>query len=272
MVIRFFILLLLMTPALASATPFSAVRKPGQDWTEAAKSFWQTSKLSATDTQAPAKGKSLGRVLEVAQDFSLFDREAVLENFTDQQMDYYFRYVRDIAFLDDGIPDSQFSRRISWLYPDDGCFVRAAMMSFLLKELNLPSPQRIFVFGNLLVETENAPQGFVQWWYHTALVSKVDSQIFVWDPALEPNHPILLKNWLKLQNEDIDKLKVAICDPNAFSPNSACQSGEFTMSTSYFSLQRNYLDAEWRQQLELGKNPLNTLDHSPPWKLSVLPH
>src|SRR5690606_38024642 len=56
-----------------------------------------------------------------------------------------FSYVRDLRFLSDNV--NNLMRRSTWLYPDDGCFARSAMMvGQLASQVQLA---KIFVFGEL---------------------------------------------------------------------------------------------------------------------------
>ncbi|MCJ8278117.1 MAG: hypothetical protein HRT44_08375 [Bdellovibrionales bacterium] len=59
-----------------------------------------------------------------------------------------FEQIRDDRFLTRNEGD-EFMRRISWLYPDDGCFARAAKFIERADEENYLKPERIFIFGNL---------------------------------------------------------------------------------------------------------------------------
>ena len=63
-----------------------------------------------------------------------------------------FEDIRNIRFLDD--PDvNNFSRRITWLYPMDGCFARAEHVSHLIKKYDSHLEfSRIFIFGDLIVQ------------------------------------------------------------------------------------------------------------------------
>lgn len=69
-----------------------------------------------------------------------------------------FEQLRDQQFLTSSSSPGML-RRISWLYPDDGCFARAAMVSRNAFRLFVPIPDKIFVFGNLRVKTPFSKKG-----------------------------------------------------------------------------------------------------------------
>jgi hypothetical protein len=118
-----------------------------------------------------------------------------------------FEMVREEKFFTDEVARQ---RRATWLYPDDGCFVRATVAdSLIAKVLQSPaspavSTAKIFAFGNPQVRTTNSPIGTVEWWYHVAAISKVtkatsggpQDEYYVYDPAIDPQAPIPVKAWL----------------------------------------------------------------------------
>ncbi|MBC75975.1 MAG: hypothetical protein CME64_08155 [Halobacteriovoraceae bacterium] len=57
-------------------------------------------------------------------------------------------------------------------YPQDGCFGRAHEMVKILDKFNVNSG-KVFLEGNLQVETDKSPNGKVFWWYHVAPVVAV---------------------------------------------------------------------------------------------------
>ena len=52
-----------------------------------------------------------------------------------------------------GRDQPEFARRSSWLYPDDGCFARAALAADNLARWSFAPVAKIFVFGDLDVRT-----------------------------------------------------------------------------------------------------------------------
>ncbi|MBY0385165.1 hypothetical protein K2X05_08410, partial [bacterium] len=134
----------------------------------------------------------------------------------------YFQKVRDLRFLKD--PDVKNNkRRSTWLYPDDGCYARASLMKNNLATMEKPTPTKIFVMGNLWVKTKNALWGGgVSWWYHVAPIVTDGLEKYVLDPAIEPNKPLPLKEWLAKMGKP-DAIKISICAPTSYTPYSDCE-------------------------------------------------
>jgi hypothetical protein len=82
-----------------------------------------------------------------------------------------FEAVRDARYLKDTVRDS-FLRRSSWLYPQDGCWIRAELARKQALQNKLGNLLKVFIFGALSVKTANALAGHVTWWYHVAPIFK----------------------------------------------------------------------------------------------------
>lgn len=166
---------------------------------------------------------------------------------------------------DDSIP-TDYYRRISWRYPDDGCFARAALFNKHLTDAGGPALQKIFVFGNLAVNSPNAIGGSVQWSYHVVPVVQLDDGVYVVDPAINNSGPIKVSDWL---NDVVDaadnpsterkSLKIAICDSNAYDPSSICTGGKPQLSTWLSDDAETYLNDEWDRINNLLGNPVAVL-------------
>ena len=65
-----------------------------------------------------------------------------------------------------------FQRRISWMYPADGCFSRAEQVDVQAANAGKVRPYKLFAFGALHVTTSNDPKGYVDWGWHTVPVVK----------------------------------------------------------------------------------------------------
>ena len=175
-----------------------------------------------------------------------------------------FKYVRDIRFIEDKRKNSL--RRLTWLYPDDGCYARAEMAKHLLEENNFVEPKKIFVFGNLRAATKNAPGGFVEWWYHVAVIYRIDKTAYVFDPAINPARPLTLAEWNSaIGGGSSDRLQYAICDHNTFDPNQDCLSPQAKSKDFALDEQRMFLFPEWQRLLQLRRNPEKELGDFPPW-------
>jgi hypothetical protein len=175
-----------------------------------------------------------------------------------------FQEMRDLRFMQlDSKPN--FPRRISWLYPDDGCFARAQVAVRNLIRSSYAAPSKVFVFGDLNVSTVNSPYGTVNWWYHVAPIVEVDGEKFVLDPAIEPSRPLPLAEWLGKMNPEPGKLSVAICQSGSYHPYDDCARVNDGDEAQAQSEQEWFLDSEWSRLVELNRDPEKELGDSPPW-------
>jgi hypothetical protein len=187
-----------------------------------------------------------------------------------------FDRARDIRFMRD-VEHANFSRRTTWLYPDDGCYARAEMLRQHALNWNYAFvPSKIFAFGNLTVKTSNSPSGSVSWWYHVApIVRSETSNLWVLDPSIHPDAPISLDNWLGAMTNDKNSLKVSACASFAYEYDSSCFNAPLIDNLNerlyYQALidERSYFDSEWNRQVELDRNPERVLGDYPPWKISA---
>ena len=118
-----------------------------------------------------------------------------------------------------------------------GCWIRAHLFSALIvkrlaehhPEMLFPFPKKHYVFGSLVAKTSNAVQGWVGWWYHVALIVKLnDGKLYVLDPALSPD-PISKETWYELctNGQDISG-RVArytgavTCEHDTYNPGYDC--------------------------------------------------
>jgi hypothetical protein len=171
-----------------------------------------------------------------------------------------FLYVRDTRFLKQAERPG-FMRRPSYLYPDDGCFVRAELMSYEAGASGRPA--KVYSFGALSLQTSNHPSGQVSWWYHVAPLVLVDGRPVVLDPSIEPANPLSLREWLSRQG-DVDQIQVSVCSSYSYTPGDLCDQ---TADGHLHALvdQGAYLSSEWARQQDLGRDPNQTLGDHPPW-------
>ena len=188
----------------------------------------------------------------------------------EQSMNERFRQFRDYRFLKTSRP-ADFMRRSSWLYPDDGCFARAALAILNLGSWSYPVPKKVFVFGDLKVKTKNSPDGEVTWWYHVAPLVEVAGEKYVLDPAIHPDGPMTLAAWIATMSGQPDDLEVAVCGSGAYTPYDACFKETDGRESGALAEQRQYLDAEWERLEELGRNPVEELGDLPPWLDKPIP-
>ncbi|WP_133131374.1 protein-glutamine glutaminase family protein [Legionella yabuuchiae] len=175
-----------------------------------------------------------------------------------------FYLIRDSRFLYSEY-GTNFLRRISWLYPDDGCFLRAALGGYKAEKDSLVRPGKLFAFGKLYAQTQNSPEGYVRWWFHVALIVDLWGSYYILDPALYPYNPMNLEDWLTAINGKNSKLTGVICYPYTYSINDNC----FERITFYEGILEEraseYLDLEYDRVIELGMIPEAVLGGSPPW-------
>lgn len=180
------------------------------------------------------------------------------------EMQKRFEAIRDARFLTLA-SDPDFPRRISWLYPKDGCWTRAALFNRNAFRLFIPIPNKVFAFGNLRVKTPNSARGVVGWWYHVAPIVQVGETKFVMDPSIEPERPLTLDEWLfKMGNPK--KIKIAICGSGTYSPGDRCDKETDGMELRAEQTQKQYLALEERELRRMGRNPDTELGENPPWK------
>jgi hypothetical protein len=231
----------------------SAVRRAGEDWKVAAK---------RSGTRAVP-----GSALSVSRPVASLDRSLEFRAVRDKRtLLAMFAQTRDWRFLPD--PDvAGARRRLSWMYPDDGCFMRAEYVTRLLnQQAHRPWVNKLFVFGNLEVDTANAPRGKVNWWFHVVAATGFAGHIVVFDPAIDPSSPLLMETWLSRVTKDPASLSVSLCRSGTYLPNDACDSVELRLTgPELSSTAQSYLHAERARLLELGRDPVRELADSPPW-------
>lgn len=131
-----------------------------------------------------------------------------------------FRRIRDDRFL--ALPESPGTpRTISWRYPYDGCFARAAVAAEHLETAaGLRRPAKVFIYGPLALQTSTA--GYISWWYHVAPVVSHAGTAYVLDPAVDPSGPLTLEQWSRRMTRDLAQVSLSICNPYAYNPWSHC--------------------------------------------------
>lgn len=236
----------------------SQVRYEGEDYLDAMKRS-----RAAKDLLPPGAKSALG----AAAPYSLADLSGVPEVDNFGTLMKSFTEVRDARFLLS--PDRPgFLRRLTWLYPDEGCFARAAMMGKKLEEWNYVRPRKVFAFGNLRVKTPNSPAGSVNWWYHVVPVVSVNKELYVYDPAIDPGRPMPLRDWVSSMVEpgtDLDAVKVSVCTPYTYGPYNNCFESQPVLDILAETDQKDYLKPEWNRVKGMGRDPERLLGDAPPW-------
>lgn len=180
---------------------------------------------------------------------------------TPEQLDSAFKMIRDDRFLT-WQRRADFPRRASWLFPADGCYIRAGLANQYLDRKKIPAASKIFAFGDLLVDTPYFYTGRASWWYHVAQVVDVNGVKMVLDPAVEAQRALTMDEWLARMG-DPKKMKISICGQGAYLPKSRCK------DTAIFGISpellNKTLDQEWDNLSELKFDPDTLLGDTPPW-------
>lgn len=193
--------------------------------------------------------------------------------------DNFFK-LRDFRYFNDP-QQSGFARRISWLYPDDGCWTRAAAVNgnlfgplTQLASKTQQRPSKIFAFGNLCVNSANSLDGAVSWWYHTAPIVRdaANNTVYVLDPAVNAKQALKVEDWIAAisdktkgcRHSDSYVDKINICSGYGSGPYDTCQE-TWLNENNTSRYQTGYLEDERERQVELGRDADLVLGKSPPW-------
>ena len=181
-----------------------------------------------------------------------------------KQLQNGFARMRDTRFLEaPSMPG--FERRSSWMFPDDGCFARAALAGKNLSEWGFPRPWKLFAFGKLVAQTPNTLSGLVTWWYHIVPVVRVGSQVMALDPSVEPRWALPFETWVARMGGVPEDFKFSVCVPGSYAPYSSCMNPSSDEESSEFEDQYEFLDDEWGRIHDLRRDPRRELGDEPPW-------
>ncbi|MBC7691236.1 MAG: hypothetical protein H7222_05655 [Methylotenera sp.] len=259
----------------------SQTRQRTESYREAARKYFRKHRKKHWRTAAPISSlTSTSRIQDApegATTDSVFMRAVTPEQvdwnripqITSDALNAAFRLARDSRDL--RIPDQpEFSRRLSWLYPDDGCFSRATLAMQKIKTQGLPEPLKVFIFGDLETKTPNAPGGAVIWWYHVVPAYRLSGQsgvdaVRVLDPAIQGAGPLSLKDWALAQTTDLTAVNFSICQPGTYEPGDSCDAPDELATSSAVEDESQFLELEWSRQFELGRDPHVILGDAPPW-------
>jgi hypothetical protein len=258
-----FLLKFALSTALFSSLVFAqetAVREPNENWQSA---LARAIRKNPTSFENWARGQSVTSSAKLYKDG--FDVSTLPQWYgTDAELLAAFQKLRDERpYVQSNRPT--FPRRASWLYPQDGCYARAAHSARSFEKDQKTRPGKVFAFGNLKMKTDFGPHGVVYWSYHVAAAFRIGDQAIVLDPSAEPSRPLLLQEWLGRMNSRPQNIRVAICDTYAYSPGSICVGGSANQENNSVSHQVSWLPREWNWMISLKKNPELILGSQPPW-------
>ncbi len=103
------------------------------------------------------------------------------------------------------IPHDLANPCIPFLYPSNGCWVRAHLMCYFLRK-EKETPKKIWSSGQYLqARSSNVPGCLIKWTWHVAptlMVEQKNGEIIkmVFDPSIH-NAPVTVKRWLELQTD-----------------------------------------------------------------------
>lgn len=247
--------ILLSLTTSAALAHLSAHRSPDESY-EAARN------RSVWSLEADFIGRE-SSVERVKKPLTEIDLSQIPEMPSYEAMEAEFKYVRDTRFLP--TYDPQFPRRLTWLYPDDGCYARAEFSRRKLMEHQAAAPMKIFVFGDLVAISPNAIRGFVTWWYHVAVIYRVQDEAYVFDAAINPSRPITLTEWNRAVGGERKLVQYSLCASGAYDPTSNCANPQEVPATVLSSEQSSFLRPEWERLQKLNRDPQSELGDSPPW-------
>lgn len=191
---------------------------------------------------------------------------AVPEFLSVENMQTAFSSVRDrknLHWLK--MPESP--RRNTYLYPIDGCFMRAALMNKNLKANRIKPLPKIYVFGNLNIKTRYTKSGTAAWYFHVALIARVGKDEYVFDPSMDYDKPMRMDSWLGAMGVNRTNSELRICDADNYSPYEPCVGGHGFYEEIYLSSDvEQYLSAEWYNLINIGLDPQKLLGENPPWE------
>ena len=138
--------------------------------------------------------------------------------------------VLDLAAHGCAVPNAS-DGCIPFLYAQTGCWARAHRMCELLADAGLVAA-KLWVFGDLRVDTPNVPACQMTWAWHTAAFLRVKTtsgeDIRVIDPSMFPDRSASREEWIGAQNDSAAELLYSdrsvykltnICRGRAEAPN-----------------------------------------------------
>jgi hypothetical protein len=249
--------------AHVEANAFSAARAPDEDWEPRAR-LSDSFSDSFSDVHLQARGGSVrasARPYRVDLDISTLPEWP----YSNRQLLEAFQAARDERpYVQKGFPG--FMRRAAWLYPYDGCWVRASSAAQSIERLGRVRPGKVFVFGRLRFRTKFDSKGIVYWWYHVAAAYRIGNQAVVLDPTVDPHNVHTLHDWISLMTKDPMKTKVSVCDTYSYSTASRCVGGSPRQERWLAGQTQTYLRRERIEMREVGLDPEQVLGDNPPWK------
>jgi hypothetical protein len=240
----------------------SETRSENEDWNEAL-----TRELKKLSALQRASSDSSASVIRSAKPYSPDMNVATLPEWTgsSEALMRVFLNLRDERHYSD--PNRNFKRRATWLYPRDGCYVRATHSAQSAARSGYVRPGKVFAFGSLRFASRFASGGVVYWSYHVAAAYRNGRTTLILDPALNPAGPIDLAKWISKMHQGASGLKLSVCDSYAYGIYHPCTGGGPSQERSFSTHMRKFLPLEWSNVRARGFDPMKVLGDDPPWPL-----
>lgn len=273
---KLILLLIIIIPWVTPAEAhLSAARKPEESFLE----IWLKNVETIPLSLEPGNEESIAEIFQrinspdyrvtplqlkkkaVELDFSILESNEL----SPARLKMVFDSLRDTRFFK--VRDMKKERRLSWLYPDDGCFVRADLAARYLKEKFNVNSKKIFAFGDLISQTPNHPDGVVTWWYHVANLIQFENDVLVIDPAVNPYEPMSFNDWQAAIGGGSQKdIEYSICHNGTFDPDDSCKKTVPLQLDYAQNEQYRFLEKEYKRLIELKRDAESELGDFPPWK------
>jgi hypothetical protein len=252
-----FVILVLFFSWNVRAVP-SAIRLENEDFQAA---LTRNTSLQILDSDF---GSSSKNAWSVSDKFEKMDFSQIEDLGSAEKLNEIFHFIRDTKFIENlNAPLNE--RRLTWLFPDDGCYLRAELAGDFVSKKFGTQTFKFFSFGNLAVRTDNRADGIVRWWYHVVPIYRVGNQAYVIDPSIDPRKPMLAEEWKKSMEVDAPVEKFAVCHQHTFGPEESCEKPSEIPIENVLRSQKGFLNQEWRRIQTLGRNPQLELGDTPPW-------
>nr|WP_241480429.1 protein-glutamine glutaminase family protein [Legionella norrlandica] len=118
------------------------------------------------------------------------------------------------------------------------------------------------------MQTPYSINGSVRWWYHVSTVVNYMNSIYVLDPAVNAEGPILIEEWYNTIGIT-DEMEAVVCNPYTYDPFDRCYDAT-DKSDKALKDQLRYLEKEWDRMEFLGFDPIILLGNNPPWIVQLL--
>ncbi len=164
------------------------------------KQFGQLQFDHQDDSYFPINGCSYRHSLYVNNLESTIQKMLQIKDANQKQFDIS---ILSLNKLQEYFQELKSNNNIPFGYPEDGCYARAHEMSMILDKKGITTG-KVFIEGDLRVDTNNSPKGYVEWWYHVAPIVFVNQNNKLVPYVLGPSlfdKAVPLSDWTKIQTK-----------------------------------------------------------------------